>query len=102
MTTVVKVGGAAAGAAAHVLDLASRGAEVVVVHGGGVQISDRCRRAGLEPVFVDGQRVTDAATFLVVRAALGAVGERLAAAITAAGAPARTVSGVIRAERCGD
>jgi acetylglutamate kinase len=96
--TVVKVGGAAAGAAAQVAQLAAHGGSVVVVHGGGVQISKRCREAGIEPAFVDGVRVTDAATLAVVQRSLAEVGAELAAAITAAGAPAQAVSGVIQAE----
>jgi acetylglutamate kinase len=38
----------------------------VVVHGGGKAISHAMRRAGVQPVFVQGQRVTDDATVQVV------------------------------------
>lgn len=98
MTTVVKIGGAAAGAAEKVAQLAALGSPVVVVHGGGVQISERCREAGIEPVFLNGQRVTDAATLAVVQQALAEVGTALAAAIERLGVPARPVTGVIEAE----
>ncbi|MDX6534107.1 MAG: acetylglutamate kinase [Gaiellales bacterium] len=101
MTTVVKIGGAAAGAAAHVARLAASGTGVVVVHGGGAQISDRCRAAGIEPVFVAGQRVTDTAVLEVVKEALTEVGVELAAAIEAAGTPAQPIGGVVQAERYG-
>jgi len=99
MTTVVKIGGAAAGAAAQVAELAASGKQVVVVHGAGPQISERCRAAGLEPAFVAGQRVTDAAVLAVVEAALAEVGAQVAAGIAAAGVPAQPVGGVIEAER---
>ena len=70
MIAVVKVGGSAAGAAAQVAGLAARGRQAVVVHGAGPQITARCIDAGLEPRFVGGQRVTDAAVLRVVEAAI--------------------------------
>jgi acetylglutamate kinase len=98
MTMVVKIGGAAAGAAAQVARLAAAGTRVVVVHGAGPQISERCRAARIEPAFVAGQRVTDAAVLEVVEQALADVGAQLAAAFDAAGAAAQPVSGVVQAE----
>ena len=71
MIAVVKVGGAAPGAAAQVAALARAGRQVVVVHGAGPQITAGCIAAGLEPRFVDGQRVTDDAVMRVVEAAVG-------------------------------
>src|SRR5258705_12023271 len=38
----------------------------VVVHGGGKAISRAMERAGLKPAFIQGQRVTDAATVKIV------------------------------------
>jgi acetylglutamate kinase len=77
-TFVVKIGGAA------LEDLSLRrrfaedlilldwvGIKVVVVHGGGKQISRMLDRLGLEPSFVDGMRVTDEATLEVVEMVLG-------------------------------
>jgi acetylglutamate kinase len=46
------------------------GVDVVVVHGGGPEITEAMRQLGREAVFVDGQRVTDAATMDVVRMVL--------------------------------
>jgi acetylglutamate kinase len=43
------------------------GVDVVLVHGGGPEISEAMRRLGKEPVFVQGQRVTDAETMDLVR-----------------------------------
>src|SRR5690606_25086806 len=72
-TVVVKYGGNVAPArdeldeatsafAADIALMRSVGVRVVVVHGGGPQISELGARLGLEPRFVDGLRVTDAAT----------------------------------------
>ena len=46
------------------------GVDVVVVHGGGPEISQMMARFGKEPVFVDGLRVTDADTMDLVRMVL--------------------------------
>ena len=47
------------GVAAQIALLASLGIRLVVVHGGGTQISDLSRRLGLQPEIVAGRRVTD-------------------------------------------
>ena len=104
-TVVVKYGGNVAGTgtepdeatAAFAADIAlmrSVGVRVVVVHGGGPQISALGERLGLEPTFVDGHRVTDIATLEVVRMALlGHVNPWLVGLISNAGARASGVSG---------
>jgi len=46
------------------------GVDIVLVHGGGPEISEAMRRLGKEPVFVAGQRVTDAETMDLVRMVL--------------------------------
>lgn len=77
-TAVVKIGGAAL----DDLELRSRFAEdvvllswvginVVVVHGGGKQVSEMLGRLGLEPTFVRGLRVTDTSTLEVAEMVLG-------------------------------
>ncbi len=77
-TVVVKVGGVALAD----LELRQRfvedivlfswvGIRVVVVHGGGVQVSSWMKRLGIEPVFERGLRVTDKATLEVVEMVLG-------------------------------
>jgi acetylglutamate kinase len=53
--------------AGDVTFLNSVGIRVVVVHGGGKAISRELVKRNLEPVFVDGLRVTDAETLTVVR-----------------------------------
>ena len=94
MISVVKVGGAAAGAAPKIADLRRAGRQVVVVHGAGPQISERCRAIGIEPRFLAGQRLTDAAVLAVVDQALAEVNARLVAELAGAGIAAqRTVRG---------
>ena len=65
MTTVLKIGGAAASPVPYVKPAAA-GDDVVIVHGGGPQISAACRERGLEPEFIDGRRVTTEAVLEVV------------------------------------
>jgi acetylglutamate kinase len=80
--------------AADVALLHRVGLRVVVVHGGGPQISALSQRLGLEPTFVDGRRYTDDATLEVVKMALlGQVNPELVRLISAAGAPAVGVAG---------
>jgi len=100
--TVVKVGGAAAGAAAQVAGLVARGRQVVVVHGAGAQITAGCLDAGIEPRFVDGQRVTDAAVLEIVERAILAANAALCAELGGQGVPCRPVLDALVAEPWGD
>lgn len=77
-TVVVKIGGASLEDlhlrerfAQDLILLSWVGIRVVVVHGGGKQISGMLDRVGLEPTFVDGQRVTDPLALEVVEMVLG-------------------------------
>ena len=88
MITVVKAGGAAKGVGPKIAALANAGRPVVVVHGGGPQISERCRAVGIEPRFVDGLRVTDAAVLAVVQQALNHQNAVLVSELESAGVPA--------------
>jgi len=49
--------------------LCSLGTRMVVVHGGGPDITERMKAAGVEPKFVNGLRVTDQATLDIAKAA---------------------------------
>ena len=76
-TVVIKYGGSAmvddtlrSSFARDITLLGLLGLRPVVVHGGGPHISRAMARAGIEPRWVDGLRVTDAATFGVVLATL--------------------------------
>lgn len=76
-TVVVKVGGAALDDA-HLATLVAGdlalmnlvGIRLVVVHGGGPQVTAAMQAAALDPVFVGGMRVTDDAALEVVRRVL--------------------------------
>jgi acetylglutamate kinase len=79
---VVKVGGAVAPTSARqVLDLATGGCQVCVVHGAGPQISEEMRRVGLPVEFAGGRRVTSAPALAVVRGSFARVNAALCAAI---------------------
>jgi acetylglutamate kinase len=98
MSAVIKVGGRAQGDARLAALLAARwranpGA-LVVVHGGGDEVSALQRAAGVEPVFVGGRRVTAPDDIDRLRMALsGLANKRLVAALVAAGLDAVGVSG---------
>jgi len=90
---VLKLGGRALEAPDAAGELAAEVAAlrvpVVIVHGGGVEVSAWCMRLGLAPRFVEGLRVTDDATLEVVAAVLaGLANKRLVAALRAAGVDA--------------
>lgn len=77
--------------------------QLVIVHGGGDQISALQRMRGEEPVFVGGRRVTTEGALELVRMVLsGLANKQLVSALTAIGAPAVGISGedgtLLRAE----
>jgi acetylglutamate kinase len=92
-TVVIKYGGHAMGEdevarlfAADVVLLKLLGIHPVVVHGGGPQISRMLKRSGVESTFIDGLRVTDAATMEVAEMVLsGAVNKEIVKFINVAG-----------------
>ena len=99
-TVVVKYGGAAMGTAGFdafvddVVLLRYVGVDVVVVHGGGPEVSRLMTRFGKQPVFVDGHRVTDAETMDLVRMVLvGRVNKVLVGRINTHGRLAVGLSG---------
>jgi acetylglutamate kinase len=100
MTAVVKVGGAAVGAAAQVAALVQR--ERAVVHGAGPQITAGCLAAGIEPRFVAGQRVTDSRVMAVVERAIGEANAALCARLETAGVACRPMHDALVAEPWGD
>ena len=68
--------------------------EVIIVHGGGAEISQALKAAGRETVFVDGMRVTQAEDIQIVEAVLsGAINERIAAWLSKNGVRCRRMSG---------
>jgi acetylglutamate kinase len=78
---VVKCGGAVVESSAAEIAALAEHDEVVVVHGGGRQISAELARRGLAVSFVRGRRITDGDALAVVREVLLAVNAALCAAI---------------------
>ena len=71
------------------------GVKVVLVHGGGPEISDMMKRLGKEAVFVDGLRVTDKESVEIVQMVLaGKVNKTLVALLSAKGGRAMGISGM--------
>ena len=71
------------------------GVKVVLVHGGGPEISDMMSRLGKEPVFVDGLRVTDQETVDIVQMVLaGKVNKTLVKLLEVKGGKAMGISGM--------
>jgi acetylglutamate kinase len=95
-TVVIKYGGHAMGEdavaqkfAADAVLLKLLGLHPVVVHGGGPQISRMLEKAGVKSTFVDGLRVTDAATMEVAEMVLsGQINKEIVHWINRAGATA--------------
>ncbi|MEA2447582.1 MAG: acetylglutamate kinase [Actinomycetota bacterium] len=110
---VVKIGGAALDddrlariVAEDLALMALVGIRLVVVHGGGPQVSEAMTDAGLEPTFVGGLRVTDEkAMELVRRVLLGSINSALVGRLQASGLNPVGLSGsdggLLEAERIG-
>ena len=100
-TVVVKFGGHAMGDdeamdsfARDIVLMQQVGVNPVIVHGGGPMINRMLEKLGVKSEFVDGKRVTDAATVEVVEMVLsGLVNKRIVQAINAQGGNAVGLSG---------
>ncbi len=98
---VVKLGGHAMGDddamdefARDIVLMQMVGVNPVIVHGGGPMINEKLAQLGIESTFVNGKRVTDAATVEVVEMVLsGLVGKRIVQAIGRQGGKAVSLSG---------
>jgi acetylglutamate kinase len=97
---VIKYGGAAmtddalkAAVMGDVALLRYVGVRPVLVHGGGNEISAMCRQLGIEPQFVAGMRVTDAATMRITEMVMGQIGKNIARLLGLKGARAVGLSG---------
>ncbi len=97
MLTVVKIGGAwlESGAGENAFRaLAKLSGDLVVVHGGGHEISRWLNRAGIEAEWVDGLRVTRGDTLqLTVMVLSGWVNKRVVESLGRAGRPSVGISG---------
>ncbi len=102
MRTLIKLGGTLLDTpevrdrlAGEIAKLANSGREVVVVHGGGRQMTQYLAERGVESKFVNGLRVTGPETLdAVVKVLAGSVNRELVAALVRAGARAVGLSGV--------
>ena len=100
-TIVIKYGGHAMGDdelaqsfARDVVLIKQVGINPVVVHGGGPQIGRMLERLAIQSSFVDGLRVTDAATVEIVEMVLsGAINKQIVTAINGAGGTGIGLSG---------
>jgi acetylglutamate kinase len=100
-TIVIKLGGHAMGSdkamdefARDVVLMKQCNVNPVVVHGGGPMINDMLKRLDIKSAFVDGKRVSDAATVEVVEMVLsGKINKRIVQAINAQGGKAVGLSG---------
>ena len=100
MRTVIKLAGAlleddavVQSISRQVAELAKEGHEILVVHGGGKIFTATLKRLGIESKFVAGLRVTDRETRdVAVMVFAGLLNKKLAAAISAEGAPAIGIS----------
>lgn len=69
------------------------GFKPIIVHGGGKEISKWVGKAGMEPEFVNGLRVTDEATMELVEMVLGKVNKSLVQLVESLGVRAIGISG---------
>jgi len=100
-TVVIKLGGHAMGSdaamdefARDVVLMQQVGVKPVIVHGGGPMINAMLEKLAIKSKFLDGKRVTDAATMEVVEMVLsGSVNKRLVQAVNAQGGQAIGLSG---------
>ena len=98
-TVVVKIGGSTLGQSdtslADLVSLQKRSERVIVVHGGGGEVSQWSSRLGLESRFVGGLRVTGEDELGVVAAVLaGLVNKRLVLQLNALGGSAVGIAGL--------
>jgi acetylglutamate kinase len=100
-TVVIKCGGAAMQSLESmetimqdIAQLKEHGWQVIVVHGGGPEISRFCQKVGIVPQFVNGLRVTDHETMQVVQMVLiGKINKELVFLLSQKGVKAIGLSG---------
>lgn len=99
-TVVIKFGGSSIGGAndqgrfsRDIALLVSIGVRPVIVHGGGPEITEEMKRAGLPVRKVLGLRVTDDNTLMVAKTVLGRINDSLVSSIRSAGVKAMGLAG---------
>jgi acetylglutamate kinase len=98
---VLKVSGHELDDAAYLVDFAAavrdQQAPILIVHGGGAEISALQKSMGIEPRYIEGVRITDSLSLKVVEMVLcGPVNKRLVRCLLDAGLDALGISGVDR------
>jgi acetylglutamate kinase len=98
---VIKIGGHEITDSAYLNEMASvlhnLKRPAIIVHGGGKEISALQQELGIEPQYIDGVRVTDAASLSLVKMVLcGTVNKRIVRHLMAVGVDALGLSGVDR------
>ncbi|MCD8156598.1 MAG: acetylglutamate kinase, partial [Clostridiales bacterium] len=69
------------------------GFKAIIVHGGGKEINRWVEKSGIEPVFINGLRKTDAETIEIAEMVLGRVGKSLVSMVESLGVRAVSISG---------
>ena len=69
------------------------GFKPIIVHGGGKEINKWVEKSGIDPVFVNGLRKTDAQTMEIAEMVLGKVGKSLVSMVESLGVRAVSISG---------
>jgi acetylglutamate kinase len=99
---LIKIGGRAFESEAGFRELAAAirqnpEADVIIVHGGGAEISHALKAAGRETVFVDGMRVTQAEDIKIVESVLSdVINKRIAVWLSQDRIPCRRMAGTSR------
>jgi acetylglutamate kinase len=69
------------------------GFKPIIVHGGGKEISRWVSKSGIDPVFINGLRKTDAQTMEIAEMVLGRIGKSLVSLVESLGVNAVSISG---------
>jgi acetylglutamate kinase len=98
-TVLIKIGGSTLGSDdtsfSNIADLQRAGVGVIIVHGGGPEVTAWMSKQGARAEFLDGLRVTDGPGLDIATAVLaGLINKRLVAELQAAGVQAVGISGV--------
>jgi acetylglutamate kinase len=96
---VIKIGGSTFGSGDTTVEdavaLQKQGKSLVVIHGGGKDVTEWLKRQGVATTFIRGERVTDKLTLEVATAVLsGTINKEITAAINVRGGRAVGISGV--------
>ncbi|MFA5142680.1 MAG: acetylglutamate kinase [Candidatus Omnitrophota bacterium] len=99
-TIVIKYGGSAVeekgieqGILEDIIFMSYAGMRPVIVHGGGPYISRMMKKAGIEPKFIQGLRVTDGQSIHIIDRALHAINSKIVRTLRTLGARAFGMSG---------